>query len=246
MSRYKAALIHLTISASVVLTILSIAFWIWYPGPTFKIAGAVDVVAVLVGVDLVLGPALTLIVFKEGKPGLKMDLSIIAFIQLAALAYGSHTLYTERPYYLVFVVDRFNLVPEKYIDKSEIRYDELRHKPFADVIRVFARLPQDPDEFQRYMESIMFESRPDLEGRPEYWEPYAAGKQEIRSKIKPLETLQAESAEQRKAIEALAARYRPEHPNLGVIPIYSSTRDIAMLMDIDTEAPLDMIEVNAW
>ena len=77
MTRYKASFIHFLLSAIVVGAIFSIIFFVWYPGPTFRIAGAVSIVLVLVAVDLVLGPTLTLIVYKEGKPGLKFDLIVI-------------------------------------------------------------------------------------------------------------------------------------------------------------------------
>lgn len=51
---------------------------------------------VLVLVDVVLGPLLTFIVFKRGKPSLKKDLAIIIALQLAAFGYGAWVLYQAR------------------------------------------------------------------------------------------------------------------------------------------------------
>ena len=77
-------------------------------------------VFILIGVDLVLGPLLTLIVYKQGKPGLKFDLSFIAAVQVAALIYGSYTLHSERPHFLVFAIDRVTLVALSGIDESSM------------------------------------------------------------------------------------------------------------------------------
>ena len=187
MTRFQASRIHLVISAAVVGTVLAVVFLIWYPGPTFEIAGAKAPVYVLVGVDLVLGPLLTLIVYKQGKPGLKFDLSFIATVQLVALIYGSYTLFSERPSYLVFAIDRVSLVSAKSIDKSSIRYADLTQKPSGRLVNVFSRKPEDAEEFQGFLDSVLFQGMPDLDRRTEYWEPWESGADSIRSAIKSLD-----------------------------------------------------------
>jgi hypothetical protein len=246
MTRFRASFVHLVISATIVSAVLAIVFLLWYPGPTFRIAGAMSPVFILIGVDLVLGPLLTLIVFKQGKPGLKFDLSFIAVLQLVALLYGSHTLFSARPHFLVFAVDRIALVSNRDIDRSLIRFEELLQEPAADVIRVFARAPADPEVFQRFLNSVLFEGRPDLERRTEYWEPWDAGSETIRSAIKPLATFKAATELEEQRIAAATARYEDDHSNLGILPIGRIEEDIGMLMDRDSLTPLDVIDVNPW
>jgi hypothetical protein len=246
MTRYKASSIHFLISASIVSAIFAVIFFAWYPGPTFRIAGAMSIVTVLVGVDLVLGPTLTLIVYKEGKRGLKFDLVVIALVQLAALVYGSYTFYQERPYYMVYAVDRFNLVTEKQVDKSEIRYPELLDKKFGEVIRVFARLPEDPEEFQVFLDSVMFDGAPDLEARPEYWEPYENGKGIILDATKPLENLNVSTDQDERRVQQAIAKFQDKHPSLGYVPIGTLDEDIGMVMDMDSAEALGVIDVDPW
>ncbi len=246
MTRYRASSIHFLISASIVSAIFAVIFFVWYPGPTFQIAGAMSIVLVLVSVDLVLGPTLTLIVYKEGKPGLKFDLIVIALIQLAALVYGSYTFYQERPYYMVFAVDRFNLVTEKQIDKSELLYPELMEKPFAEVIKVFARLPEDPEEFQVFLNSVIFYGKPDLEARPEYWEPYDNGKEIILEATKPLTEMKQNSDQDERRVQKAIADYSDSHPRLGYIAIGTLDEDIGMVVDMETAEPLGIIDVDPW
>ena len=55
----KAVLTHFLLSAVIVSVILACIFFVWYPSPLFEINGATDILKILVGVDLVLGPLLT-------------------------------------------------------------------------------------------------------------------------------------------------------------------------------------------
>ena len=114
MSRYRASLIHLLISGLLVGNVIGVVLWVWYPSPTFEAVGAFSIIRLLIGVDLILGPLLTLIVFKQGKPGLKFDLTVIALTQIAALVYGTYTLYKEKPDYMVFSIDRLEFVSKKF------------------------------------------------------------------------------------------------------------------------------------
>lgn len=246
MTRFRASSIHLAISASVVAAVISIVFLFWYPGWTFEIAGAMQPVFVLVGVDLVLGPLLTLIVYKQGKPGLLFDLWFIALVQVAALVYGSYTLHSTRPHYLVFAIDRVTLVAETSIDPSLIEYDELKNKPMREVVRVFARAPANPKQMEQFMQSVLFGGERDLERRTEYWEPWLSGSEIIREAIAPLADFEPASELERQIIDNAIDRYAAEHPNLGILPIGGIEEDIGMLMDRDTLADLDVIKVNPW
>jgi len=246
MSRYRASLIHLLVSALVLGNVVAVIFWIWYPQPSFEVAGAFSIVQMLIGIDLILGPLLTLVVYKHGKPGLKFDLSVIAAVQIAALIYGAQVLYVERPQYLVFAVDRVELISGKDIDESVIRHDELKDKRFAKLTQVFARFPEDTDEEQRFLDSVVFEGQPDLEARPEYWEPWAAGLDIIRQNVLSLEEIAATTPREKQNVQEAINDYGGSHPNLGVIPVGGTDKDIGLLVDRDTLQILDVLDANPW
>ena len=199
---------------------------------------------VLIGVDLVLGPLLTLIVYKEGKRGLKFDLAFIASVQLVALFYGAGTLHAERPTYLVFAVDRITLVSHKSIDHSLIRYEALRQKPIGGLLKVFARAPGDADEFQRFMDGVLFEGMPDLDRRTEYWEPWDAGVDIIRGAVIPLQNFETDSEVEQQEISNAIDRYK--NTQIGFLPIGGIDDDIGLLMDMDSLMPLEVIRVDPW
>ncbi|MEJ2399037.1 MAG: hypothetical protein P8Z67_12590, partial [Gammaproteobacteria bacterium] len=97
MTKLKAFASHLGISFLIFLIILYFIIFKWYPFPFFSTDGGWQGIRIIIGVDLVLGPLLTLIVFKPGKPGLKFDLSVIAIMQAGALAWGIWTVHHQRP-----------------------------------------------------------------------------------------------------------------------------------------------------
>lgn len=246
MSRYRAALVHLSISAVLVGCVLALVFWVWYPSPTIEVIGASSIVLLLIGVDLVIGPLLTLIIYKHGKPGLKFDLFVIAALQLSALVYGANRLYYEKPDYMVFVVDRLEFVSKNQLDQSAIRFDELRTNQFGKLLQVYAKAPEDPDEHSRYLDSVLVEGKPDLEARPEFWEPWSAGENEIRARLMPIENIEPGSPEEQKQVQDAIDTYASTHPSLGVLPIGGIEEDMGMLLDRDTLEVLDVLKADPW
>ena len=246
MSRYKASLIHLLISAVLVGSVVGVVYWFWYPEPTFEVVGIMQIVLLLVTVDLIVGPLLTLIVYKHGKPGMRFDLTVIALIQVIALAYGTYRMYEEKPHYLVFVVDRLEFVSQKGLDRSQLDVEENKAPRFVNLVQVFAQVPQDTAEYQRYMDSIMTEGKPDLERRPEYWQTWNSGAASIREKIKPLDTVKPGDPNAISELQQASERFGGTHDNLGVLPIGGIEDDVGMLIDYDTLEVLDVLKVNPW
>ncbi len=105
MSRWKAAGIHFSISLTVFFALLLVILQIWYPGILFTIDGGWQGLRLIIAVDLVAGPLLTLVIFKSGKPGLKFDLSCIAIFQTICMTAGVWVVYNERPLALVLAYD---------------------------------------------------------------------------------------------------------------------------------------------
>lgn len=106
-NRYYAFFVHLVVSALVLLTIYFLARTIWYPEYFYDLDGGFEASKVIFLVDLVLGPLLTLLIYKPKKKGLMFDLSCIVLMQLMALSYGIYLLYSYRPVALVMQNNSF-------------------------------------------------------------------------------------------------------------------------------------------
>ncbi len=119
MSRWQAFGIHLSLSAVLLLALMLVILWIWYPGILFSVDGGWSGLRIVMGVDLVLGPLMTLIVFKAGKPGLKFDLTAIVVFQLSCMTAGMWIVYSERPLALVLAYDTIYSIAAKELEEFE-------------------------------------------------------------------------------------------------------------------------------
>ncbi len=142
-SRQKAFFSHLGISLVIFLVVLYFIVFEWYPQPFFSTDGGWQGVRLIAAVDLVLGPLLTLIIFKPGKPGLKMDVSIIAAIQFAALLSGLYVVQNERPVAKIFQDGNFYIVTGYDMAERKISLDDLEQYRVGGAITIYLDLPDD-------------------------------------------------------------------------------------------------------
>lgn len=111
-TRGQAFGIHLAASFLIGGLFALATYFLWYPQPLLALQGGVLVMGVLLGVDVVLGPLMTLLVFSPRKPKreLRLDLAVIVTVQLAAFLYGGWVVYSERPQFLVFAQSQFFVI----------------------------------------------------------------------------------------------------------------------------------------
>lgn len=108
--RLACFLAHLLVSVIIAFLSLVLVFKVWYPAPLDKALGVADVFLLLLCIDVVLGPLLTLVVAKKDKKTLKIDLMSIAVLQVAALIYGLSVVAQGRPVWLVYDSGRIEVV----------------------------------------------------------------------------------------------------------------------------------------
>ena len=147
--KIRAFLVHLAISASLVGALAAAVYFFWYPPPYFGFDGGWNVLRMVVLVDVVLGPLLTLVVFRRGKPELKRDLSIIGGLQLAAFIYGAGLMIEYRPAFVVYAEKNFYSVPWPDIVPNTRDLERLKAmRPDRGPAMVVLALPDNPSERQ--------------------------------------------------------------------------------------------------
>ena len=244
MSRWKASAIHLLLSAAVGGAVLIFMLTVWYPWPLFEAAGGNVLIFILAGVDVTLGPLITLIIFKAGKKGLKFDLTVIAVVQLAALAYGIHTLYLARPVYLVFTLDQFNLVTAKDLDPKDlakVTSSEFQPSLLGRPRYVAAVFPSDPALKAKVVETSFVGK--DLQMYPQYYVPYSEQAQNALLKAKSLGIALKRDPE---AIKRYLSSSGRSEDSLKYLPLSAPEKDGIVLLDAASGAPLDILLVNPW
>lgn len=179
--RLRAAAIHL--GASVVVAGLSslLVFWLWYPVPFNDISGGKDLFILLVSVDLVLGPFLTLLIFNKRKPvkELRVDIFLVVLMQLLALTYGLWTVFSARPVYLVHEVDRFRVISASDIDPADLpqALPQFQDLPLYGIELIGVREAKTPEEKLYSLDEAL--AGKDVSQRPAWWQPLGKAHMEI-------------------------------------------------------------------
>jgi hypothetical protein len=246
MTRWRAASIHLGLSAAIGTLVVLGMYLLWYPPPYFDLMGGPMLVVLIVGCDVVIGPLITLIIFRSGKRGLKFDLVCITMAQLAALSYGLYTMFDARPVFTVFAVDRFEIVSASDIDSSNLAQASVREfasLPVTGPRVVGAKLPTDPAEHDKV---LFFKYGADLKGLPKFYVPYDQVAADAAHKAKPLDTLESKGAATREAVERTVSRLGVPHDNLGYLPLVGHFADMAAIVDLGTGHMLAVVDANPW
>lgn len=205
--RLKAFAFHLLGSATVLTLVLGALFLGWYRWPGWYLADVLSVSATLAGVDLALGPLLTLIIANPSKPRreLARDIAMIAAAQLAALAYGSGTLWTGRPLFYTFSDDRLEMVRAFEIDAAEVKLAEQENPGFAphwySLPRwVWAPLPDDATAANAIIQSAVGGGA-DVVDMPHLYQSWSAGLPALRLQLKSADKLSNISGTQKTQVK---------------------------------------------
>jgi len=139
----KSASLHLLVSLVLAGLAALLVFEVWYPFPYAELTGGLDLYKLVVSVDIVCGPLLTLILASPKKKMRErvVDYSLIGAIQLAALIYGLYSVSLARPVAAAFERDRINIVTAAEIDEADLAKakDGFKTLPWFGIERVGVR-----------------------------------------------------------------------------------------------------------
>ncbi|MFK8051820.1 MAG: hypothetical protein AB8F65_02515 [Woeseiaceae bacterium] len=245
MSKQKAVTIHFLFSLAVVSTLLAIIFFIWYPAPMFRINGAANILKILVGVDLVLGPMLTAYLYRPGKKGLWIDMWFIAIVQIGALVYGATTIYQERPQFMVFSQDRYVVLAGKdVIDGTEPR----QACEIVDSLpcRVVAIVGDSVEARSSLLEKTL-KTGAELEQLAEYWQPFDKHRSKVLAKARPLQAIIDASPAVEDAVKRLSNKHDRALSDMVYVPVINKNLvGFCLIIDAETAETLDVIAVDPW
>ena len=239
-SRWKAAGIHLGLSILVATGVVLLLYYVWYPQPFFDASGGKFLLMLLVGVDVVLGPLITLIIFDTKKKSLKFDLAIVALVQIAAICYGVYSMYLARPVFVVFSVDEFIVVPATDVDP----------KMMAQVTRPeFKSLSLNGPKYAYNMPQT---SGKDLLAMslslgalaPQYYLPYAEKAGEAAKAGKPLADLLKRQPQAKETIEMALKQHGKNTADVVYFPLSAKVMTMTVLLDSKTGTIVAILPLN--
>jgi hypothetical protein len=232
LSRWKASGIHLAISIVVALIVVVAMYFLWYPTPYFQAMGGGGLLMLVTGVDVLLGPLITLVIFNTKKKSLKFDLTCVAFVQMVALAYGVSTMFQARPVYTVFNKDRFDVIiaaDMNAIERGKVTDTAFKSVPLTGPQIVAMEIPNDMKEIQR-----MLESGTDSRAFSQYYVSYESKAKEAAAVAKPFAEWQKAHAATTEKLKAFLATKAVDETKVGFLPLYTRNEDMTVVLDKET------------
>lgn len=226
---FRAGLIHLLVSVLVTLLVAGVVFTLWYPYPYRELSGGRDLFFLIISVDVVCGPLLTLILASpiKAKRELALDFGLVGLIQVTALVYGLFSLSLARPVALVFEVDRFRSVTAADISAPDLTFptSQLIKLSLTGPRLLSIRDPKSSDEKLKSIELSFQGIEPSM--RPQWWVPYEGAISKVLLKAKPIQAL------------------RQKHPK-HVAEINKALQDAGLQEDNSVWLPLVSRISNEW
>ncbi len=228
-----AASIHLICSLAVAALAAALVFGLWYPYPYRELSGGRELFFLIVGVDVVCGPLLTMVLFNPGKPRSELwrDLGLVGLIQLIALGYGLATVLQARPLFLAHERDRFKVVMAADIDSNALAALPTALKPglASGPLTVALREPASSEERNRVMLESVQGGR-DYAERPEFYLPYEGANALKSLKLaKPLSVFLQKQPAQSEAAQKLATAIKADITQWLYLPVVARQDWVAVL-----------------
>ncbi|WP_291354956.1 TfpX/TfpZ family type IV pilin accessory protein [Acinetobacter sp. UBA3106] len=239
--RLKFFLSHLSISFLIALLVVGLVFFIWYPSPLASAVGVTHIFLMLLAIDVIVGPVLGLLVYKEGKKSLKFDIAVIIALQVSALCYGVYSIEQGRPAWLVYYVDRFELIRKndlllENIDQAQSQFQQVSWgKPqFAAVKSATNAQQRQKDMFTEVLGGVS------LAQQPERYIDFTQAKAQIQQRAKNLAELKQYNGE--KQVEDILEKYSQAN---AFVPLKANAVDMTVLIDAKGEV-VKIVDLRPW
>lgn len=246
MKRTRAALAFLWPNLLLLALGAAVVTLAWYPQPFLQLPSSGKFSVLLFISAALVGPVLVWFIYKQGKKGLVFDLVFIALMQLAAMGWGMYTLYLNRPYFMVFTLDRFEVLTYREVDTGRVTDPALLDKPFAGPVLLYANMPSDPAAYQKLLQEIMFEGLPDLQFRSEFWSLYEQRQQQVLGVSRPLGDLREMRPELTVAIDGLVHKNGGDISILRFVPGLLHAGQFAAVLDARNGDIAGYLVTNPW
>lgn len=231
---FKAFAIHLSFSVAVAALAAVFVFYFWYPEPYTSLLGGTALFGLIVAVDVICGPLLTLILFDKRKSNIELtlDLALVACVQLGALLYGTYTMAIARPIYLAYELDRFRVVSQADIEPGAMFARPL-HVPAAGWTgpKLIAIRVAKPDDFDYLSQVELSINGTETAYRPDRWDSYKNHIPLALEKANPIAILKKKYPDQEYFINSELKRMNLDSDAVLWLPIQSrrSTAWVALI-----------------
>lgn len=246
--RLRASGIHLVICLAVAGLMAVLVFGLWYPYPYREISGGRELFMLVVAVDVVMGPLITLAIFNTQKPRreLLLDFAVVGLLQLAALGYGLWTVFAARPVHLVFEYHRLAVVHAVDIDAVTLTQAPLALRVLPLTGPTLLSLRPFKDGSEQFDSTTMALNGVPQAAQPSLWQSWGAARADIMKESRPVAQLKAQFAAQAPLIDsAIATTGRPAYA-LRYLPLLARRTSWTVLIDGQSAEPLGFLPLDSF
>lgn len=233
---------HLAISVIIALLVVGLVFFVWYPSPLATAVGVTHIFLMILAIDVILGPLLGLLVYKEGKKTLKFDLGVIIALQISALCYGLYSIEQGRPAWLVFYADRFELIRKndlllENIDQAKKQFQQVSWaKPQFVAIKTITNTQQHQDDiFTEVMGGVS------LAQKPERYVDFVQARSQLQQRVRSLKELNQYNDVQQ--VDRILSKY-PQAT--GFVPLKANAVDMTVLINKEKGEVIKIVDLRPW
>lgn len=247
MNRFSASAWHLLGSALVASVCALLVFSVWYPGGFAYASGVSEIFLLLVVIDVVLGPLLTLIIFNPRKKELRRDLCVVVFLQLAALTYGVYSVFIARPAFAVFNAGRFDLVYANEISEenfAEAGYSDYSSAPLWGPKFVSAKLPENESKAKEIVLQAVA-GGDDIQNYPQYFQVLQGKTEALRSASLTLDELKVRN-KGAPGLQYVAKQYGEGGQGFSYVPVFAKSKNVVAVVDLNSEEVLELVPLEPF
>lgn len=249
-SALRAATRHLLISVIVAIATAFLIFGVWYPSPFDQLTNGRDLFILVIAVDVICGPLLTLVVFNPHKSRgeLVRDIGFVVLLQLIALGYGISSASQARPVWIALEGDSYQVVSLPDIDLTKL--DEapagLRHLSLTGPKLVGVRLASGSDPDYRASVLQTLDGNPPAY-RPNRWVDYSTQVNKAIQLAHPLARLYAKHSDNAALIDATVSKSGVTKDKLGYLPLISpKSTEWTAVINLESGMPIGYLPLDAW
>ncbi|MFT3930151.1 MAG: TfpX/TfpZ family type IV pilin accessory protein [Spongiibacteraceae bacterium] len=245
--RFVAAGLHLLATAAVAAIVGLLIFAVWFPGPLAEMAGGRKLFFLVVSIDIALGPLISLAIFnsKKSRGKLIFDYAVVSALQLTALIYGASMISISRPLFIVFTVDRLEVVASLEIEEKDLAaatIPEFRKRHLFGPKLAAVEFPHDAEANNQLMFSAV--NGKDIQMFPKYYQPYETATADALKRSITLRDLnQKNPTAAKKVVEAMQEEHL-EEATTRILPVHSRFGFWTALIDSSNAKPIKYLPID--
>jgi hypothetical protein len=245
--KFKATGLHFLVTLAFAACAAALIFLVWFPEPMQTMIGGTELFVLVTGCDMALGPLISLIIYnsRKSRRELVFDYSIVAAVQIAALAYGIFILAGSRPVYIAFSTDRFEIVMARDINDAELAgaHDPAyRVLPLTGPRLVGVEVPK-----AEYTEAMFAELKGnEVHLRPRFYVSYESQLEKIRAHAGTIAELEQRHPPSKPLLEAATKGLAIPAARIRWIPVHHFRGFWTALIDMENGKPVTYVDVDPY